>query len=95
MASVALEAPLRTAYISAADEALALPWIEKLPGQKRIRFVHGQIFVIQHYQGLRVIRAHICRHEGRRTNPPGQRVVCPEVVLESVPLNHTGMVVHV
>jgi hypothetical protein len=42
MASVAHEAPLRTTYISTANEALALPWIEKLPGQKRIRFVHGQ-----------------------------------------------------
>jgi hypothetical protein len=95
MASVAHEAALRTAHIKRADEALALPWIEKLPGQKRIRFVHGQIFVIQHYLGMRVIRAHICRDEERHTNPPGQCIVCPEVVLESLPLNHPGMVVHV
>jgi hypothetical protein len=62
MASAGHEAPLRTAYISTANEALALPWIAKLPGQKRIQFVHGQIFVMQHYLGWRVIRAHICQY---------------------------------
>jgi hypothetical protein len=57
--------PLRTAYVSTPKQALALPWIEKLPGEKRIRFVHGQIFVIQHYVGCRLIRAHICYEEER------------------------------
>jgi len=95
MVSVAHEAPLRTAYVSTANEALALPWIEKLPGQKRIRFVYGQIFVIQHYLGMRVIRAHICRDEERRSSPPRHHHVCPVVVLERVDLNHTGVVVHV
>jgi len=72
MASFAHGAPLRTAYIGTANEALALPWIEKLPGQKRIRFVHGQIFVIQHYLGMRVIRAHICHADERCDNPSRQ-----------------------
>jgi hypothetical protein len=58
--------PLRAAYVSTPKQALALPWIEKLPGEKRIRFVHGQIFVIQHYLGCKLIRAHICRDQERR-----------------------------
>jgi hypothetical protein len=57
--------PLRTAYVTTPKQALELPWIEKLPGEKRIRFVHGQIFVIQHYVGCRLIRAHICHEEER------------------------------
>jgi hypothetical protein len=69
MASAGHEAPLRTAYISTANEAQALTWIEKLPRQKRIRFVHGQIFVIQHYMGMRVICAHICRADERGASP--------------------------
>jgi hypothetical protein len=69
MASVAHDAPLRTADISTTNDALALPWIEKLPGQKRIRFLHGQIFVIQHYLGMKVIRAHICRACERSGGP--------------------------
>ena len=69
MASAGHEAPLRTAYISTANEAQALTWIEKLPRQKRTRFVHGQIFVIQHYMSMRVIRAHICRADERGASP--------------------------
>jgi hypothetical protein len=60
------------AYVIRPEEALALPWIEKLPGEKRIRFVHGQIFVMQHYLGCRLVRAHICRDEERCATPFGQ-----------------------
>lgn len=45
-------------------EALLLPWIEKLPGEKRVRFVNGQIFVVQKYVGCQLIRAHIRHDEG-------------------------------
>ena len=53
--------PLRTASVSKPDEALSLPWIRRLPGEKRIQFVHGQIFVVQHYLGCTLARAHIYR----------------------------------
>jgi hypothetical protein len=55
--------PLRTAYVKKPDEALDLHWVERLPGEKRIQFVHGQIFVIQRYLGYRLLRAHICRND--------------------------------
>jgi hypothetical protein len=51
--------PLRTACIGTPNEALSLPWIKGLPGEKRVRFFYGQIFVVQHYLGCRLIRAHI------------------------------------
>lgn len=54
---------LRGAYVNRLQEALSLPWIEKLPGEKRVRFVHGQIFVIQKYVGCELIRAHISHGE--------------------------------
>jgi hypothetical protein len=96
MASVAHEAPLRTADISTANEALALPWIEKLPGQKRIRFLHGQIFVIQHYLGMRVIRAHICRAYERCASPSRQNQGPPELIVPGISFenNNDVMVVH-
>jgi hypothetical protein len=50
---------LRAAYIGSPSEALSLPWIKGLPGEKRVRFFRGQIFVVQHYQGCKLIRAHI------------------------------------
>jgi hypothetical protein len=46
-----------------------LPWIEKLPGEKRIRLLHGQVFVVQHYVGCKLIRAYICRDEERYASP--------------------------
>jgi hypothetical protein len=96
MAPVAHEAPLRTAHISTANEALALPWIEKLPGQKRIRFIHGQIFVIQHYMGMRVIRAHICRAEKRCASPCRPNQGPPELTVPGISFenNNDVMVVH-
>jgi|GEM_PF-3878657 len=56
-------AALHTAYINRLEEALSLPWVQRLPGEKRIRFLHGQIFVMQHYLGCRVVRAHIYHRE--------------------------------
>jgi hypothetical protein len=51
--------PLRAACIGTPNEALSLPWIKGLPGEKRVRFFYGQIFVVQHYLGCRLIRANI------------------------------------
>jgi hypothetical protein len=65
-------AAVRTAYVDAPREALALPWIEKLPGEKRIKVLHGQTFVVQHYVGCRLIRAHIFCDEERCRSSPGQ-----------------------
>jgi hypothetical protein len=56
-------AHLRTASVSRLEEALSLPWIERLPGEKRIKCVHGQTFVMQRYVGCSLIRAHICHNE--------------------------------
>jgi hypothetical protein len=53
----------RANHVSRATEALALPWIEKLPGEKRIKFLHGQVFVVQDYLGSKLIRAHISHAE--------------------------------
>jgi len=52
---------LRIAQVSKTAEALTLPWIEKLPGAKRIKLLHGQVFILQDYLGCKLIRAHICR----------------------------------
>ena len=56
---------MRTAIVRSTQEALSLPWIEKLPGEKRIKVLHGQVFIIQHYVGCKLIRAHICHDEER------------------------------
>jgi hypothetical protein len=50
---------LRINHVSTAAEALALPWVQRLPGEKRIKILHGQVFVIQEYLGWKLIRAHI------------------------------------
>ena len=60
---LARSAHLRTAFVRRPEEALCLPWIERLPGEKRIKNVHGQTFVMQHYFGFNLIRAHICHNE--------------------------------
>lgn len=57
---------LHTAYVNRAQDALTLPWIHKLPGEKLIRFLDGQVFVIQKYVGCQLIRAHICHDEERK-----------------------------
>jgi hypothetical protein len=67
--------PLRIASISRPEEALDLPWIERLPGEKRIKRIHGQTFVMQHYVGCRLIRAHISHTNGL----PGLRNEVPQL----------------
>ena len=67
------EVPARTALISTPSEALAIPWVDKLPGKKRIQFVHGQIFVVQRYLGCRLLRAHISPNDEFWTDPPVQQ----------------------
>lgn len=57
---------LHTAYVNRPQEALSLPWIAKLPGEKQVRFIDGQIFVIQKYVGCQLIRAHISQDEKQR-----------------------------
>jgi len=57
---------LHTASVNRPQEALALPWIQKLPGEKLVRLIDGQVFVIQKYANCQLIRAHICRDEERR-----------------------------
>jgi hypothetical protein len=57
---------LHTGCVNRTQEALALPWIRKLPGEKHVRYIDGQVFVIQKYAGCQLIRAHICHDEERR-----------------------------
>ena len=59
LASSSRTALLRTAYVGSPSDALSLPWIKGLPGEKRIQFLHGQVFVIQYYLGSKLVRAHI------------------------------------
>jgi hypothetical protein len=70
---LAHEVPMRTAFIRTQDEALAIPWVDKLPGEKRIQFVHGQIFVVQRYLGCMLLRAHISPSDEFWTDPPDQQ----------------------
>jgi len=55
-----------TAYVNRPQEALSLPWIEKMPGEKQVRFIAGQIFVVQKYVGCQLIRAHIFHDEEKK-----------------------------
>ena len=72
-------ADVRTAYVDAPREALGLPWIAKLPGEKRIKVLHGQTFVVQNYVGCRLIRAHIFNDDERSGGSAGhaEEVVRP------------------
>lgn len=65
---------LHTAYVNRPQEALSLPWIEKLPGEKRVRFIGGQIFVIQKYFGCQLIRAHISQDEKQGVRRGGETI---------------------
>jgi len=51
--------PTRVAHVDNPGDALTLPWIKGLPGEKRICFFRGQVFVIQRYLGFKLVRAHI------------------------------------
>jgi hypothetical protein len=50
-------APARTTAVDSLDEVLGVPWISKLPGNKRLRRFRGQMIVVQHYLGHRLVRA--------------------------------------
>jgi hypothetical protein len=50
---------LRTAQVASFTEALSVPWIRALPGEKRVRFLYGRLFVIQRYLGVELIRAQV------------------------------------
>ncbi len=64
-------APLRAAHVGSPSDALSLPWIKGLPGEKRIRFFHGEVFAIQCYLGFKLVRAHICHVRERPGEAPG------------------------
>jgi hypothetical protein len=59
---------VRVAYLDRPNDALSVPWVKSLPGEKRIRFFHGQVFVLQHYLGITIARAQI--HPMDRDNMP-------------------------
>jgi hypothetical protein len=61
---------LRAAQVASFGEALSLSWIRRLPGEKQIRFFHGQVFVVQRYLGFRLIRAQICHTQEGPTDAP-------------------------
>jgi hypothetical protein len=61
---------LRAAQVASFGEALSLSWIRKLPGEKRIRFFYGQVFVVQRYLGFQLIRAQICHAQDESSNAP-------------------------
>ncbi len=63
--------PLRAAHVGSPSNALSLPWIKGLPGEKRIRFFHGEVFAIQCYLGFKLVRAHICHVRERPGEAPG------------------------
>ena len=78
---------LHAAYVNRPQEALTLPWIERLPGEKRVRFVNGQIFVIQKYVGCQLIRAHISHGEEQRGPGLGE-TDCTSATKREVCLEH-------
>lgn len=81
---------LHTARARTLKEALTLPWIEKLPGEKRVRFLGGQIFIIQNYVGCQLIRAHICHDEQQSPlscSATDRPCTTEEVSLESCAMN--------
>jgi hypothetical protein len=60
---VDLRVGLRVNHVGTEAEALGLPWIRRLPGEKRVKVLHGQVFVVQEYLGWKLIRAHISHAE--------------------------------
>jgi hypothetical protein len=72
---------LRAARVASFTEALSLSWITRLPGEKRIRFYHGQVFVVQRYLGFQLIRAQICHAQDGSGDPPiGKASSCDHFV---------------
>jgi hypothetical protein len=51
--------PARTTIVDRLDQVLGIPWISKLPGDKRLAHSRGQRVVMQHYLGYLLVRAHV------------------------------------
>lgn len=49
----------RFANVQSPNDALALPWIKGLPGEKKLAFIRGQLFIVQVYLGSKLARAQI------------------------------------
>lgn len=51
--------PARVELVTDAEQALHIPWIAKLPGDKRIEHWRGQMVIMQHYLHHNLVRAEI------------------------------------
>ena len=51
--------PARVDVVNDAEQALRLPWIAKLPGEKCIESWHGRVVIMQRYLRLKIVRAQI------------------------------------
>lgn len=51
--------PVRIEVVNDAEQALHLPWIAKLPGEKRLEPWHGRLVIMQHYLHQKLLRAQI------------------------------------
>ena len=51
--------PVRIDTVTDAEQALHLPWIAKLPGEKCIEPWHGKLVIMQHYLRQKLVRAQI------------------------------------
>jgi hypothetical protein len=60
--------PVRRNVVNEPEQALHLPWIAKLPGEKRIEPWHGRVVIMQHYLHHKLVRAQI---EPLVTDPNG------------------------
>jgi hypothetical protein len=67
---------LRTAQVGSFSEALSVPWIRALPGEKRVRFLHGRLFVIQRYLGVELIRAQVFQGRAQLEDAAGGAALC-------------------
>jgi hypothetical protein len=56
---IAQNGPLHTSIVERLDQVLAVPWIARLPGEKRLVYSHGKRVVIQEYSGCHLVRAHV------------------------------------
>jgi hypothetical protein len=86
-----LAARSRVAQVASFGEALSLSWIRKLPGEKRVRFFYGQVFVIQSYLGFQLIRAEICHGQEQPSEATaGKASSCDSLVSASSNLIQAG-----
>lgn len=56
---VSRSTPARIEVVNDAEQALHLPWIAKLPGEKNIEHWRGRVVIMQHYLRHNLIRAQI------------------------------------